>query len=329
MTKENSVTDETAPPFEDGKRFSEQEAESVKRYQEAIQHSKIFQDICQSIQLADKRFEGVIERVKVTFWSILIMNWILIGMGVAMFGGAFYSALGGRFDITAVLTATGFGNILAVFVFSMNRVQTSLGDQVQVQIAYNGFMKQITEFDEHFKFDAGVIQIREINEEMRKITLTSMELIQRFTKIGSQSSAEPWMNPFPIKYGKLEVPNEVFIGDPITIRGTLTNTGVKPITVTSIVIAVRHPLGTPTGGPFTYDFAVQPGRTIDPNQSVTITNTKTIEANWDPQKKNPEITDDLIDKDWYAYTTCQTEDGYWHDDPNKNTFRVKKKATQI
>jgi hypothetical protein len=320
--------DEDTEPLEDlSKGFSDDEAKAKRRYQETLQHSKMLNEVCSSIELSDARFNDIIDRIKITFWSILIMNWILIGLAVVMFGGAIYSALGGRFDITAVLTATGFGSILTVFTFSMNRVQTSLGDQIQVQIAYNGFIKQILNFDEHFQFDFQTKDIKEINQEIRKITLSSMGLIQKYTKIGTASSNAPWLSSFPIKYGKLDIPSEVTEGDSITISGTLKNDGDTPVTLTSIVIAVRPPLGTPSGGPFTYDFTVQLGQTINPGKSITISNSKAIETNWDSKKTNSPIAPEYFDKEWYAFLTCQTEDGNWHDDSNKSSFILRKKKT--
>ena len=205
--KDKNLTDEGTEPLDDlSKGFTDDEAKAIRRYQETVQHSKMLNAICESIELTDAQFEDIINRIKVTFWSILIMNWILISMAVVMFGGAVFAALGGRYDITVVLTATGFGSILTVFTFSMNRVQTNLGDQVQVQIAYNGFIKQLLNFDEHFKFDLTANEIKQINQEIRKSTLSSMGLIQKFTKIGTASSQEPWINSFPIRYGKLEIP---------------------------------------------------------------------------------------------------------------------------
>jgi hypothetical protein len=325
LTDANKVDKEPEPLDDLTKGFSVDEFEARRRYQETVQHSKMLTKICESIKLSDSQFEDIINRIRVTFWSILLMNWILIGLAVVMFAGAIYAAFGGQFVVTGVLTLTGFGDILSVFIFSMNRVQTNLGDQVQVQIAYNGFIKQLLNFDEHFKFDLTEDEIEKINQEIRKSTFNSMGLIQKFTKIGTASSKEPWINPFPIRYGKLEIPSEVNVGTSITISGTLKNEGDKPVTLTSIVIAVRPPLGTPTGGPFTYDFTVQPGQTINPNKSIAISNSKAIEASWDSTKTNPAIPQEYLDKEWYAFMTCQTEDGNWHDDPSKYTFTVRNK----
>ena len=298
---------------------------SAQMTQQAIQHGIMLVEINKSVQEANRRFDGIINRVRVTFWSILLMNWILIGMGVALFGGAFYSALGGKFEVTAALSAIGVADILSVFVFAMNRVQTSLGDQVQIQLASNAYMKQILNFDEHFKFELDTEQIKDVNSEIRKATLNAMELIQKFTKIGKESSKEPWINPFPIRYGKLDFLKQVYEGTPITVSGVLKNEGDMPVTLTSIVIAVRPPLGTPAGGPFTFDFTVQPGRVVKSGESVTISDTKAIEINSKEGNVKQVIPDEYIGQEWYAFMTCQTEDGYWHDDPNKHTFVVKRK----
>lgn len=295
---------------------------SAQMTQQAIQHGIMLAEINKSVQEANRRFDGIINRVKVTFWSILLMNWILIGVGVTLFGGAFYSALGGKFEVAIVLSATGVADILSVFVFAMNRVQTSLGDQVQIQLASNAYMKQILNFDEHFRFELDTEQIKEVNIEIRKATLNAMELIQKFTKIGKESSKEPWINPFPIRYEKLNFPQEVHEGTPITVSGVLKNEGDTPVTLTGIVIAVRPPLGTPTGGPFTYDFTVQPGRVVKSGESVLISDEKAIEISCKDRNVKQKIDEINIGKEWYAFMTCQTEDGNWHDDPNKYTFKV-------
>jgi len=128
----------------------------------------------------DPELKSVQDSIKWTFWSILLMNWILIGIGVVMFGAALYSALWlQRWDITSVLALTGFGDILTVFKFSMNRVQRCLGDQVQVHTAAHGQLKQM-DIVEKLGSNANVTidDIKRINEEIRRATLYSMELIQ-------------------------------------------------------------------------------------------------------------------------------------------------------
>ena len=266
--------------------------------------------------------KSVQDRIKWTFWSILLMNWILIGIGVVMFGAALFSAFWlQRWDITGVLSLTGFGDIFTVFKFSMNRVQRSLGDQVHVQTAFSGYMKQIMKF----KSGANINDIKMINEEIRKATLYSMELIQNFTEIGKPLKKEPWIVRFPIRYEKLNFPLKVYVGEKITASGTLRNVGDKPIHLTSIVMAVRPPLGTPGGGPFRFDFHTDPARTLKPGGSYTITKTKCIEDSARDIGKKEEIPEKYLGKDWFAFMTCQTEDGYWHDDPNKTWFEVLKK----
>ena len=51
---------------------------------------------------------------------------------------------------------------------------------------------------------------------------------------------------------------------------------------------------------------------------------KTIEKSAKNANVIETIPDKWIGKDWYAFITCQTEDGVWHDDPNKYLFEVKK-----
>jgi hypothetical protein len=327
----NEDVDEKALKILDdkAKNFTDDEAKTKEKYHEVLQHYKILEEVNNSIKKSNLRFEGIIHRINATFWSILIMNWVLIGMAIVMFAGAVYAAIGGRFDITALLTASGFGSILAVFRFSMDRVQTNLGDQIQVEVAYNSYIKQIQLFDEHFDFTLKTDDIKKINTEIRESTLNTMMLIQNYTKIGTQSSSEPWITTFPIRYGKIEVPNEVYLGEKIKMKATLRNDCDKAVALKSCVIAVRPPHGTPEGGPFNYDFAVFPGQTIDPHKEITLEAEKTIESNLDPAKVNLPVPKDFLEKEWYAFIACETNDEVWHNDTNKYTFTVhdKRQAT--
>jgi hypothetical protein len=313
---------------DDTKKFTDDEAKAKERYQEAFQHYKIFEEVNNSINKSNLRFEGIIRRINATFWSILIMNWVLIGMAVVMFAGAVYAAIGGRFDITALLTLSGFGSILAVFRFSMDRVQTSLGDQIQVEVAYDSYIKQILLFDEHFDFKLKTDDIKKINVEIRESTLNTMMLIQNYTKIGAQSSSEPWITTFPIRYGKIEVPSQVYLGEKITMKATLRNDGDKDVTLKSIAIAVRPPLGTPESGPFTFDFTVQLGQVIKAHQEITIVSEKTINSKWDSPEKEIDVPKEYLEKEWYAFIACETNDDVWHNDNNKYTFTVHDKKIE-
>jgi len=274
----------------------------------------------------EQKFQEITTRINLTFKSILYINWILVLMGVAMFLAALYSAAGLlRWDITAVLSVTGFGDIFAVFKFTMNRLQRSLGDQVHVEIAAHGYIEQIKKIDKHFETNAN-INLEAINKEIRKAAFDSMELIQNFTEIGKPLKKKPWISRFPIRYEKLNFPSEVCVGKMITASGTLRNEGNEPINLTSIVIAVRPPFGTPSGGPFRFDFQIDPGRTLKPGESYTIKNTKCIEDSAREQGKKEDIPEKYLGNDWMVFMTCQTEDGYWHDDPNKISFGVVKKG---
>lgn len=299
-------------------------AELTQLTQQAIQRGIMLVEIHKSMQETSSRFDEIINRIKITFWSILLMNWILIGIAVSLFAGAFYSALGGQFAITGALAAMGVADIITLFTFAMNRVQTSLGDQVQVQIATNGYMKQLLNFDERLSFELKPEEINSINEEIRRATLVAMEQIQNFTKIGKESAKEPWLDKFPIRYGKLDFPKEVTEGTPISVSGVITNKSDSPVPLTSIVIAVRPPGGTPTGGPFNFDFSVQPGRVVKPGESITISDQKTIEMHY-LDRVTQVISPEYYDKPWCAFMTCQTSDGNWHDNPSKESFKVKKK----
>jgi len=275
-----------------------------------------------------------LKRIKYTFWSILIFNYVLVSMGVAAFVMAVYSAAGGEFGVAAVFSALGTVDVISVFKFSMDRVQRSLGDQVQVETAKSGHMKQMVFVKElESKPNVPTIKaIERINEEIRRATLYTMELIQDFTKIAEPLKEKPWIRALPVRYGRLkkngkEIEEEftVSVSKKITLSGTLRNVSNKGIKIDTIVIAVRPPGGTPDGGPFRFDFAIrEKAVTLKPKQSFTIENTKTIEQNMKDKKKTEKIKDEWYDKDWYAFMTCQTEDGCWHDDHNKYWFELKK-----
>ena len=82
------------------------------------------------------------KRINYTFYSILAINWILIVMGITAFFLAIFEAAGGDFATAGVLSVLGAGDIISVFKFSMNRVQRSLGDQTQVEAAFDGLIEQ-------------------------------------------------------------------------------------------------------------------------------------------------------------------------------------------
>lgn len=282
----------------------------------------------------DAELKSVQDNIKWTFRSILLMNWILIGIGVVMFGAALYSALWlQRWDITSVLALTGFGDILTVFKFSMNRVQRCLGDQVQVQTAVDGQLKQMYIIKKlGSNANVTIDDIKKINEEIRRATLYSMELIQDFTKIAEPIKEKPWIRVLPIRYGRLKLNGNyiykeftVIKGKPITLSGTIINNSNKEIKLSKIVIAIRPPGGTPDGGPWRFDFFFKEDPTIiKPKESVEMTYTKVIEKNMRTKGIEP-ISNEWFTKDWYVFMTCQTEeDGCWHDDHNTYWFELKK-----
>lgn len=282
----------------------------------------------------EAELKSVQDSIKWTFRSILLMNWILIGIGVVMFGAAVYSALWlQRWDITSVLALTGFGDILTVFKFSMNRVQRCLGDQVQVYTAAHGQLKQMY-IIEKLGSNANVTinDIKRINEEIRRATLYSMELIQDFTKIAEPIKEKPWIRALPIRYGPLKLNGKPIIkeftvikGKPITLSGTIINVSNKEIKLNKTVIAIRPPGGTPDGGPWRFDFFFNEDPTIiKPKKSVEMTYTKVIEYNMRTKGIEP-IPKEWFTKDWYVFMTCQTEeDRCWHDDHNTYWFELKK-----
>lgn len=284
-----------------------------------------------------KAIDEFYKKVTMTFNSILIFNWILVSMGVVSFALAVIKALGGEIALTALFGALGTADVISLFKFSMDRVQRSLGDQVQIVQAQSGLDKEI-EFIEQLKSDTSntsdedaINTIEKINEEIRKSTLNSMELIQSFTKIAEPLHPEPWIRALPIRYGKLkkngvDIDGEFSITEEeeITFSGSLKNVSNKFVKITAIVIAVRPPGGTPDGGPFRFDFYVdEKSHKLIPYQSLPIAgNTKSIKRN-EKENIDEEIRPEWYGKDWYAFMTCQTEDGCWHDDHNKYWFEVK------
>jgi hypothetical protein len=316
------------------KTCSQQDMEGAKRHQLLVHNGEMLFKSLNSVTNAEKRIQGIIHGAQITFKSILIWNWLLISMGIVMFSAAIYSAVAlVRWDVTGVLALTGFGDILSVFKFSMDRTQRSLGDQVQVETAYEGYIKQIMKFDEHFASDWGIQNIREINEEIRRATVYSMELVQDFTEIAKPLQEKPWITALPIRYDKLNITadkdaNEdtvVYVGKDFTISGAIRNVSDKSVSINCVVIAVRPPFATPDGGPFRWDFLFEGNvGTLKPGEVHQVKRTKRIEQNSSKLNKIEEIPDKLLGKDWYAFMTCQTEDGYWHDDNNKYWFEVKK-----
>jgi len=162
-----------------------------------------------------------------------------------------------------------------------------------------------------------------------------MKLIQDFTKIAEPLKEKPWLRALPIRYGKLKIDGKeadkeeiiVYVGEKTTLSGSLRNVSDKPIKIETIVMAVRPPKGTPDGGPFRFDFHIEdPGHTLEPGESFPVTRTKRIEVS--ASRKNGEVIEKIpnewFGKDWYAFMTCQTEDGCWHDDHNKYWFELKK-----
>lgn len=274
-------------------------------------------------------------RLRYTFFSILIFNWILVIMGIIAFSIGVAKALGGEFDIAALFGILGTADVISIFAFSMDRVQRNLGDQVQVQTAYASHLKQLDNIKAmEAKSNDTIDDTERLNEEIRRATLISMELIQDFTKIAEPLKDKPWIRALPIRYGRLKlngnpIPKRtefpVIMGKKITLSATITNVSNKKIKLSKIIIAVRPPHGTPDGGPWRFDFFVKDKPTnLKPKGRIEIEGSKTIERNMTTGKIEP-VPDKWFTKDWYVFVTCQTEeDGCWHDDHNKYWFELKK-----
>jgi hypothetical protein len=280
-----------------------------------------------------KDLKAVYEKINLTFKSILIFNWILVSMGIAAFIVAIISAFVREIALTALFGALGTADVISLFKFSMDRVQRSLGDQVQIVQANRGLDKEIKFIEQVKPGQTGKIdEVRKIIEEIRTSTLNSMQLIQSFTKIAEPLNPEPWIRALPIRYGKLQYNGSdtdggftVTKGKEFTLSGSLKNVSNKIVKINAIVIAVRPPGGTPDGGPFRFDFySDDKSHKLIPHQSLTIDGVKkSIDTNM-KTKQTEEIRPEWYRKDWYAFMTCQTEDGCWHDDHNKYWFEVKK-----
>jgi len=278
------------------------------------------------------------KRLKYTFFSILIFNWILVIMGIIAFSIGAANALGGEFDIAALFGILGTADVISLFAFSMDRVQRNLGDQFQVQTAYDSHLKQMDNVKVMAeklmaeKSNTTIDDTERLNEEIRRATLISMELIQDFTKIAEPLKEKPWLRALPIRYSPLKLDGNPFPKDfpiskskKITLSGTIKNVSNKKITLNKMVIAVRPPHGTPDGGPWRFDFHLKEKDTVlKPKKSKEIEASKAIEINMKTGKIEP-IPDEWFTKDWYIFMTCQTkEDGCWHDDHNKYWFELKK-----
>lgn len=274
-------------------------------------------------------------RLKYTFFSILIFNCILVIMGIIAFSIGVVKALGREFDIAALFGILGTADVISIFAFSMDRVQRNLGDQVQVQTAYTSHLEQIDNIKAmEAKSNITIDEAERLNVEIRRATLISMKLIQDFTKIAEPLKDKPWIRALPIIYGPLRLNGNpitnrteftVIKGEKIALSGTIKNVSNKRIKLNKIVIAVRPPHGTPEGGPWRFDFFMKEEPTsLEPEEWVEIEGSKTIERNMQTGIIEP-IPDEWFTKDWYVFVTCQTEeDGCWHDDHNKYWFELKK-----
>jgi len=214
----------------------------------------------------------------------------------------------------------------------MDRVQRSLGDQVQVEQVKKGLAKEMEFIGQLKPVPTDKIEtIKKINEEIRRSTLNSMELIQSFTKIAEPLNPEPWIRALPIRYTKLQRDGIDMKGgfsiteeENITFSGFLRNVSNKTVEIIAVAIAVRPPGGTPDGGPFRFDFYYDDKRyRLAPSQYLRVGgNTKSIKRN-EKEDKDEQIRPEWYRKDWYAFMTCQTKDGCWHDDHNKYWFEVR------
>lgn len=281
----------------------------------------------------NKDWKDIKKRLKYTFFSILIFNWILVIMGIIAFSIGAANAIWGRFDIASLFGILGTADVISLFAFSMDRVQRNLGDQFQVQTAYESHLNQIDNVNAMAKKSNVTIDDTErLNEEIRRATLVSMELIQEFTKIAEPLKEKPWLRALPIRYSPLKLDGHPFPrnkplskGKKITISGNIKNVSNKKITLNKIAIGVRPPHRTPDGGPWRFDFYMREEETIlKPKKSVTIEFSKAIEINTKTGEIEP-IPDKWFSKDWYMFMTCQTkEDFCWHDDHNKYWFELTK-----
>jgi hypothetical protein len=273
-------------------------------------------------------------KIKVTFWSILIVNWILVGMGVAAFVLAVLKALGGEIDMAALFGALGTIDVISTLKFAMDRAQRSLGDQVQVVTANIGLMEQIKSINKIPKKTNTLQEMQDINKEIRKSTFDTMKLIQNFTKFAEPLKEKPWIRELPIRFGQLQK-DGVIIEDSFTIKEneifelscSITNISDKPLEIRCAVIAVRPPFGTPDGGPFRFDFHIDNNvRLLMPNEPFLIKGKKNMITNGITGKPE-KIKDEWYDtEDWYAFIACETEDGCWHNDHNKRWFAVEKSS---
>lgn len=280
-----------------------------------------------------KEIENVKKRISYTFYSILLMNWVLVIMGIVAFSFAVYSAIGGQVVSASVFSAIGAADVISVFTFAMNRAQRNLGDQTHVEAAWEGLCAQ-KKIMENFQHGNDMQNIQNINREIRSATVHAMKLIQEFTEIGKPLKKKAWLRELPIKFGKLKIESpekKNKYGEPvvplrkeITISSSLENISQEPVTINTIVIAIRPPSGTPDGGPFRFDFCIDgKTRTIKPKEILPIKHKKRFEQSALQPREDEVIPNEMVGRDWYAFVAIQTEDECWHDDHNKVWFEVK------
>jgi hypothetical protein len=309
---------------------------SIKTLNEEI--NKLKKDIEVLKTEADKEkdtqieFKEIINRLSKTFWSILLFNYILIIMGIVAFILATVNAFGGKIELTILFGALGFADIGAIFRFSMDRVQRSLGDQVQLFHVNKGHNIQMAAVKKFAPKD--IAEVGKYNGEVRKATINSMKLIQDFTKIAEPLSNKPWIRSFPGRFSQMKLNGNLIKGEfevkedeEIELSGSIFNSSYQRLKISAVAIAVRPPGGTPDGGPFRFDFYIDTTEhTLQARQTLEIVSKpKKILINSKTGKKEL-LRNDWYGKDWYAFMTCQTEDGCWQDDHNKYWFELKKKT---
>lgn len=284
-------------------------------------------------------FKTEIEEIKdqliKTFNSILAFNWILVSMGVVAFALAAYDAVGGKVDLAGLFGALGTADVISLFKFAMDRAQRNLGDQVQLVQVNNGHMLQMDALKKLAQNTKNIQELEGVDAEIRKATLNSMQLTQDFTKIAEPVDRKPWLRVFPIRYGELQLNKVDFPrgtplveDEPIALSCDLYNTSRKLVKVTAIAIAIRPPGGTPDGGPFRFDFYVdKKTHSLGPHRHHVVSCTKKLLSGSGKLSERIVIDEKLYGKDWYAFVTCQTEDGCWQDDHNKYWFELKKSTS--
>lgn len=142
----------------------------------------------------------VAARAKGTQGFILAMTLVAFCIGVLLVVIAVAQIiLKGDFIFGAISSAGGMATVLGTLLYDpMKRAQKSVGDLVQVQVAFLSFNSKVTIWIEYVKAkiaakDAKLQQaiVEKINEDIETAAKNALQQIQRYCKDGTPKNSEP------------------------------------------------------------------------------------------------------------------------------------------